>query len=157
MSSPFNRLTYLVVLFFFFFFLPVKVICHLQRRLVHFTLFLVSWSSFNISPSLQTGVFCFYRCPWVRGSAIELIVAGTSYRGLSVSCDYRGMREMIVGVKCKLTDIETARHSNGGCVSYCRFRGSKPNERRNLIFKRLPCIFLSLLSRLGPWETKNAL
>ena len=75
----------------------------------------------------------------------------------AVSCGYRGMREMIVGVKCKLTDVEIACHSYVHCVSHCRFRVSKPNKKRNPIFKKLPCLFISLLSRLGPWDTKSVL
>ena len=59
------------------------------------------------------------------------------------------MREVIVGVKCELTDIEIVRHSYGRCVSHCRFKVSKPNKKRNPIFQNLPCIFISLLSRLG--------
>ena len=53
------------------------------------------------------------------------------------------MREMIVGVKCKLTDIERVRHSYGG-------RSFKTkSKKRNPIFKKLPCILISFLSRLG--------
>ena len=59
------------------------------------------------------------------------------------------MREVIVGVNCKLTDIEIARHSYGHCISHCRFRVSKPNKKRKPIFQKLPDIFISFLSRLG--------
>ena len=38
---------------------------------------------------------------------------------------------------------------NGRCASYCCFRVSKPNKKRNPIFKKLLCIFISLLSILG--------
>ena len=52
------------------------------------------------------------------------------------------MREMIVGVKCKLTDIERARHSYGG-------RGFKTKQKAQSYLKKLPCIVISFLSRLG--------
>ena len=68
------------------------------------------------------------------------------------------MRETIVEVKCKLTDIEIACHSYLRCVSHCRFRVSKPNKKRSPIFKRKqPCLFISLLFRLGHWDTKSVL
>ena len=38
---------------------------------------------------------------------------------------------------------------NGRSASYCCCRVSKPNKKRNPIFKKLLCIFISLLSRLG--------
>ena len=55
--------------FFIFYFWPVKVFCHLPRRLVHFALLLVRRRSFNISPSMQTGLlFCFFS---VRGAMLR--------------------------------------------------------------------------------------
>ena len=38
----------------------------------------------------------------VRGIAVKLIIARTCYRRRSASCDYRGMLEMMVEIKCKL-------------------------------------------------------
>ena len=132
MSLLFTRLTYLVVLVFFFFFLPVELICHLLRRLVHFVLLLVSRRSWNISPSRQPGVILLLPLSVVRGSAVEPIVAGTCCRGSWALVTTGGMREMMVGGKCKLTGVEIARPFYGRCASYCRFRVSKRNEKRNL-------------------------
>ena len=89
MSLLFTRLTYLVVPFFFvvvvvfvlFLFLPVEVVCHFPRRLVHFGLLLVSRRSWNISPSWQRGVLLLLPLSVVRDSAVEPIVAGTCCRG----------------------------------------------------------------------------
>ena len=76
---------FVVVFFCFvlscFFFLPVEVVCHLPRRLVHFVLLLVSRRSWNISPSRQPGVLLLLPLSVVRGSAVEPIVAGTCCRG----------------------------------------------------------------------------
>ena len=62
---------------FFFSFLPVEVICQLSLRLVHLALLLVSRRNSNILPSLQPVVILLLPVPVVRGSAVELIVAGT--------------------------------------------------------------------------------
>ena len=118
-------------------------------------------------------VFVFYAAYLLSGSGNCCYSASTAVRGarlrnrafrcgnllwrFAVSCGYRSMREMIVGVKCKLTDVEIACHFYVHCVSHCRFRVSKPNKKRNPILKKLPCLFISLLSRLGPWDTKSVL
>ena len=46
-----------------------------------------------------------------------IIVARGGYRGW-LSHDYRGMREMMVKVKCKLTGIETAQYSYDRCLRF---------------------------------------
>ena len=109
---------------------------------MHLVLLLVSRRSWNISPSRQPGVILLLPLSVVRGSAVEPIVAGTCCRGSWALVTTGGMREMMLGGKCKLTGVEIARPFYGRCASYCRFRVSKPN-------KKLPCISISLLSRLG--------
>ena len=91
-----------------------------------------------------TDVFDVYPAYLSSGSVqVELIVAETRYGG-SQSLVTTGLykTEMMFGVLCKLT-------GNVRCASYCCFRVSKPNKKRNPIFKKLLCIFISLLSRLG--------
>ena len=56
----------------------------------------------------------------------------------------------IIGeLEWKLTDIEVGPRCYSCCASYCRLRVSKPNKRRHPLFKKLPCVFISLHSRLG--------
>ena len=87
---------------------------------------------------------------------------------LAVCCDYRAVQDMMVKVSCKLMCIDITRSSYGRCTPYSRFRVSKPNEKRNPIFKKLLCSFLYFPSSLdwvshdyrdflGPCHTKNAL
>ena len=91
-------------------------------------------------------VFVFYPAYLLSGSGNCCYSASTAVRGarlrnrtnccgnllsrFAVSCGYRGKREMIVGVKCKLTDIEIACHSYVHCVSDYRFRVSKPKKKK---------------------------
>ena len=69
-------------------------------------------------PFRQTGVIPFLLRSMLQSSTAELIVARGCYRGWQ-SHDYRGMREMMVKVKCKLTGIETAGYSYDRCVFLC--------------------------------------
>ena len=130
--------------------MPVELICQLPRRLSYLALLLVSRRNSIISPFLQPAYVVILLLPRsvVRGSAVEVIVAGTcSCRG-SQSCNYRAVLEMMVKVKCKLTGIEITLSSYGRCAPYCRSRVSKPNKKRNPIFKMLLCGSISFLSRL---------
>ena len=93
MSLLFTRLPWfcflvfvvVVVVVFFFSFLPVELICQLPRRLSYLALLLVSRRNSIISPFLQPAYVVILLLPRsvVRGSAVEVIVAGTcSCRGL---------------------------------------------------------------------------
>ena len=125
--------------------------------LLTFAVVFVFYPAYLLSGS--AGNCCYSASTAVRGARLRNRTNryGNLLARFAVSCGYRGMREMIVGVKCKLTDVEKACHSYVHCVSHCRFRVSKPNKKRNPIFKKLPCLFISLLSRLGPWDTKSVL
>ena len=61
----------------FFFFLPVKVTCHLPRRLVHYALSLVRRRNFNIFPCIQTGVILLFLC--VRGPMLRARMGNGRY------------------------------------------------------------------------------
>ena len=91
--------------------------------------------------------FIFYQSYCIAHQIISACIL--RYTSNNLNYIYIIMRDLIVGVKCKLTDSEIARHSYGHCVSHCRFRVSKPNKKHKPIFQKLPCIFISLLSRLG--------
>ena len=109
-------------------------------------------------------VFVFYPAHLFSGSLvfclflfIELTVAGTCYRGSQFPVTTRVCGRCLLELNIKLTDIETALHSYGRCVSHCLFRVSKPNKKRNPICKKLQCVFISLLSILGKTCDYNTL
>ena len=145
MSLMFTQPTYLVVQSFFFIFCRLKWSAISRADLC--TL-LYCWSGEGVLTFLlpcKLVLFCFFS---VRGAMLHgrANCCGKPLWRLAVSCDYRVIKDMMLGVICKLT-------GNGRCASYCCFRVLKPNRKRNPIFKRLLYIFISLLSRLGKtWE-----
>ena len=116
---------------------------------MHLALLLVSRRNSIIPPSRQP-VRCYSVATVVRGARLRSRANCCGSLRLSrfaVSCNYREVLEMMVKVKCKLTGVEITLSSYGRCAPYCRFRVSKPNKKRNPIFKKLLCSFISFFSR----------
>ena len=135
----------LLLLLLFFSFLPVEVICQLPRRLLHLALLLVSFVEGIRSFLLPGSLYCYSVATAVRGARLRSRANGCGNLQLSrfaVSFNYRAVLEMMLKVKCKMTGIEITLSSYGRCAPYCRFRVSKPNKKRNPIFKKLLCSFI---------------
>ena len=141
---PWFCLSLSLLLLLFFSFLPVEVICQLPRRLVHLALLLVCRRN-SIIPSSRQPVRCYSVATAVRGARLRSranCCGNLQLSRFAVSFNYRAVLEMMLKVKCKLTGIEITLSSYGRCAPYCRFRVSKPNKKRNPIFKKLLCSFI---------------